>query len=71
MYVAAGGQSKRVNIGIALVSNTRVLFMDEPTSGKTSNSQQCQETCLTTKKKPKLEHVWLTSLALASISTVA
>ena len=29
----AGGQAKRVNIGIALVTNPRVLFLDEPTSG--------------------------------------
>ena len=29
----AGGQCKRVNIGIALVTNPRVLFLDEPTSG--------------------------------------
>lgn len=32
--LCAGGQAKRVNIGIALVgSNPRVLFLDEPTSG--------------------------------------
>ena len=29
----AGGQSKRVNIGLALVTHPRVLFLDEPTSG--------------------------------------
>ena len=29
----AGGQCKRTNIGIALVSDPRVLFLDEPTSG--------------------------------------
>ena len=29
----AGGQCKRTNIGIALVSDPKVLFMDEPTSG--------------------------------------
>ncbi len=29
----AGGQSKRTNIGLALVTNPRVLFLDEPTSG--------------------------------------
>ncbi|KAK9808027.1 hypothetical protein WJX73_006051 [Symbiochloris irregularis] len=29
----SGGQAKRVNIGIALVTDARVLFLDEPTSG--------------------------------------
>ncbi|KAF5832767.1 P-loop containing nucleoside triphosphate hydrolase protein [Dunaliella salina] len=29
----SGGQAKRTNIGIALVTNPRVLFLDEPTSG--------------------------------------
>ena len=29
----SGGQAKRVNIGIAVVVNPRVLFLDEPTSG--------------------------------------
>ncbi len=28
-----GGQCKRTNIGIALVSDPKVLFLDEPTSG--------------------------------------
>lgn len=28
-------QLKRTNVGIALVSNPRVLFLDEPTSGTT------------------------------------
>ena len=32
-FSIAGGQCKRVNIGIALVTNPRVLFLDEPTSG--------------------------------------
>ena len=29
----AGGQAKRVNIGLALAISPRVLFLDEPTSG--------------------------------------
>jgi ABC-type multidrug transport system ATPase subunit len=29
----SGGQAKRVNIGLALVTNPRVMFLDEPTSG--------------------------------------
>ncbi len=35
----SGGQAKRVNIGIALVSNPRVLFLDEPTTGLDSFTQ--------------------------------
>ncbi|KAF6250828.1 P-loop containing nucleoside triphosphate hydrolase protein [Scenedesmus sp. NREL 46B-D3] len=29
----SGGQAKRVNIGISLITSPRVLFLDEPTSG--------------------------------------
>ena len=29
----SGGQAKRVNIGISLISSPSVLFLDEPTSG--------------------------------------
>ena len=29
----SGGQAKRVNIGIALITNPKVLYMDEPISG--------------------------------------
>ncbi|GIM04796.1 hypothetical protein Vretimale_9300 [Volvox reticuliferus] len=29
----SGGQAKRTNVGIALITNPRVLFLDEPTSG--------------------------------------
>ena len=28
-----GGQAKRCNIGIALLSDPRLIFLDEPTSG--------------------------------------
>ena len=30
---SAGGQAKRCNIGIALLSDPRLIFLDEPTSG--------------------------------------
>jgi ABC-type lipopolysaccharide export system ATPase subunit len=29
----SGGQAKRTNIGIALITNPKVIFLDEPTSG--------------------------------------
>ena len=39
----AGGQAKRVNIGLALVSDPKVLFLDEPTSGL--DSYTANEVC--------------------------
>ena len=47
--VRAGGQCKRTNIGIALVSDPRVLFLDEPTSGLdsyTANEASAPCSCL-------------------------
>lgn len=44
MAAYIGGQAKRVNIGLALVANARVLFLDEPTSGLdsyTANEVSC------------------------------
>lgn len=39
-------QLKRTNVGIALVASPRVLFMDEPTSGKLYGAGHACAACL-------------------------
>ena len=34
----SGGQKKRVNIGIELIQNPNLLFLDEPTTGLDSTT---------------------------------
>ena len=62
VHVAAGGQAKRCNIGIALMADPRFLFLDEPTSGL--DSYTSQEACMT----PELHALivlWLTCKRIA------
>lgn len=42
----SGGQKKRVNIGMELVAQPRVLFLDEPTSGLDSSGSMQVARCL-------------------------
>ena len=39
----SGGQAKRTNIGISLVTNPRVLFLDEPTTGLDSYTVRSEQ----------------------------
>ena len=39
-------QLKRTNVGIALVASPRVLFLDEPTSGKLFAAGHASAACL-------------------------
>ncbi|KAK9831908.1 hypothetical protein WJX81_008083 [Elliptochloris bilobata] len=56
----SGGQAKRVNIGIALVTTPLVLFLDEPTSGL--DSQTAKEVMVVVKR--------LTETGLTTCATV-
>ena len=51
-------QAKRTNIGIAMITNPRVLFLDEPTSGL--DSYTAHEVCQTV----------FTHLAIASLIVI-
>ncbi len=42
----AGGQAKRCNIGIALLSDPRIIFLDEPTSGLDSYTSHEARPCI-------------------------
>jgi len=42
----SGGQAKRVNIGLALLTSPSVIFLDEPTSGLDSKTADAVITCI-------------------------
>lgn len=46
MRGVSGGQAKRINIGLALITRPPVLFLDEPTSGLDSRTADEVVTCL-------------------------
>ena len=64
----AGGQAKRCNIGIALLSDPRLIFLDEPTSGL--DSYTSHEVCLLS-LPPCCAHLCQVLVTLAAVLSTA
>lgn len=55
-YIPIGGQKRKLSIGIALIGDPKIIFLDEPTAGVDAYSRRKLWGLLKKKKEGKVRH---------------
>lgn len=67
-FIFLGGQKRKLSIGIALIGDPKIIFLDEPTAGVDAYSRRRLWTLLKNRKQGKVCYNYLISFEQNEVS---